>query len=189
MTLDTSRCRFFIALLPPLEIQDYANQIKEYFAQNYHSRGAKKSPPHITLQPPFEWQLENLPMLETALASFAATRIAVPITLKNFGAFPPRVVYINVIKTSELMTLQQDLRTDCDASLGIINPDIPTRSFVPHMTVALRDLTQQNFDTAWAEFQTRQVEYEFTIPQLTLLRHDGKRWNVSAEFAFAPQKN
>jgi 2'-5' RNA ligase len=187
MTLDTLRRRFFIALLPNLEIQDYADQIKEYFAQNYHSIGAQKSPPHITLQLPFEWEIEALPILEQALTSFAATQIAVPITLNGFGAFPPRVIYINVLKTPQLLALQQDLMTYCEASLGIVNPVSPTRSFVPHMTVAVRDLTKQNFDAAWAEFQTRQVNYEFTAPQLTLLMHDGQRWNVSAEFAFAPQ--
>jgi 2'-5' RNA ligase len=48
--------RFFIALLPPQMIQDYANQIKQYFAEQYTSQGAQKSPPHITLQPPFVWE-------------------------------------------------------------------------------------------------------------------------------------
>lgn len=32
---------FFIALLPPQEIQDYANQIRQYFSDHYASRGAK----------------------------------------------------------------------------------------------------------------------------------------------------
>lgn len=187
MTLDTSRCRFFIALLPPLEIQDYANQIKEYFAQNYHSLGAQKSPPHITLQPPFEWEIEALPILEQALASFAATQIVVPITLKGFGAFPPRVIYINVLKTPQLLALQQDLMAYCEASLGIINPVSKTRPFAPHLTVAFRDLSKQNFRVAWHEFHNREVEYEFISKQLTLLIHDGKRWNVSAEFPFLLQ--
>jgi 2'-5' RNA ligase len=187
MTLDTSRRRFFMALLPNLEIQDYANQIKEYFAQNYHSIGAQKSPPHITLQPPFEWQLEALPTLETALNGFAAHQNQVPITLNGFGAFPPRVIYINVLKTAELLALQQALMTYSQESFGIVTPVSQTRAFVPHMTVAFQDLTKENFDAAWAEFQTRQVKYEFTVPQLTLLIHDGKRWNIHAEFPFAPQ--
>lgn len=189
MTLDTSIRRFFIALLPPLEIQDYATQIKEYFAQNYHSRGAQKSPPHITLQPPFEWKIEALPILEQTLASFAATQIAVPITLNGFGAFPPRVIYINVLKTPQLLALQQDLMAYCEASLGIIAPVSQTRPFAPHLTVAFRDLSKQNFRVAWGEFYNREVEYEFIATQLTLLVHDGKRWNVSAEFPFAPPED
>lgn len=189
MTLDNSIRRFFIALLPPLEIQDYAAQIKEYFAQNYHSIGAQKSPPHITLQPPFEWKIEALATLEQALTSFAATQIAVPIVLNGFGAFPPRVIYIKVLRTPQLLALQQDLMAYCETSLGIIAPVPQTRPFAPHLTVAFRDLSKQNFRLAWHEFHNREVEYEFISAQLTLLIHDGNRWNVSSEFPFAHPEN
>ncbi|NEQ22092.1 MAG: 2'-5' RNA ligase family protein [Microcoleus sp. SIO2G3] len=179
-----SKRRFFIALVPPLEIQDYANEIKEYFAQTYDSRAAQKSPPHITLQPPFEWQLDELPLLEQSLKTFAQSRTPVPITLQRFGAFVPRVIFINVLKTPELLTLQNELMTYCKASLGIIEPVSKTRPFAPHMTVAFRDLTKQKFRAAWSEFQHRTLEFEFTATELTLLIHDGRRWNVSASFPF-----
>jgi len=185
--LDNSKHRFFIALLPPLNIQDYANEIKEYFAQNHNSRSAQKSPPHITLQAPFEWQIDTVPILEQALANFADTQMPVPITLNGFGAFPPRVIYINVLKTPELLALQQDLMAYCEASLDIIDPVSKTRPYAPHLTVAFRDLSKQNFRAAWHEFHNRQVEYEFIASQLTLLIHDGKRWKVRAEFPFLAQ--
>lgn len=183
-SLTQSKRRFFIALVPPLEFQDYANEIKEYFAQTYNSRAAQKSPPHITLQPPFEWQLDELPLLKQSLKTFAQPRTAVPITLQGFGAFAPRVIYINVLKTPELLTLQNELMTYFEASLGIIEPVSKTRPFSPHMTVAFRDLTKQNFRAAWTEFQHRALEFEFTAAELTLLIHDGRRWNVSASFPF-----
>ncbi|MDP5016367.1 MAG: 2'-5' RNA ligase family protein, partial [Dolichospermum sp.] len=63
--------RFFIALLPPQEIQEYANDIKHYFADKYACHSAKKSPPHITLQPPFEWSDTLVTNLETSLQAFA----------------------------------------------------------------------------------------------------------------------
>jgi 2'-5' RNA ligase len=187
-SLNQSKRRFFIALLPPLEIQDYANEIKQYFAQTYESRAAQKSPPHITLQPPFEWQLDTLPVLEQCLKTFADTRTPVPVTLNGFGAFVPRVIYINVLKTPELLTLQQDLMAYLETSLGIFDQVSKTRPFAPHMTVAFRDLTRQNFRAAWSEFQHQQLKFEFTASQLTLLIHDGRQWNVSAEFPFLAQE-
>ncbi|MGK7915884.1 MAG: hypothetical protein AB4038_10100 [Prochloraceae cyanobacterium] len=39
---------FFIALLPPEEIQQNVTKIQQHFAQVYSSRAALKSPPHIT---------------------------------------------------------------------------------------------------------------------------------------------
>ena len=180
-----SKSRFFIALLPPQEIQDCVKEIQQYFGDRYASYGAQKSPPHITLQPPFEWLPEQVPVLEQCLSTFALNRESVPVTLNRFGAFPPRVIYVNVLKTQELLTLQTDLMAHLETLLGIGDPVSKTRAFSPHMTVAFRDLTRQNFKAAWPEFQQRQLHFEFTSGYLTLLLHDGKRWNVSAEFPFS----
>lgn len=183
-SLDNSKRRFFIALLPPEEIQDCAKEIQEYFAQTYDSRGAQKSPPHITLQPPFEWQVDNVLILEQCVKTFADTRKVVPVTLKGFEAFKPRVIYINVIKTPELLMLQKDLMVYMKASLGIVDRVSESRSFTPHMTVAFRDLTKKAFYEAWKEFERRPLNFEFTASGLTLLIHDGSQWNVSKFFRF-----
>ncbi|MFN6570733.1 2'-5' RNA ligase family protein [Dendronalium sp. ChiSLP03b] len=175
---------FFIALLPPQDIQEYANQIKQYFAENYASRHAQKSPPHVTLQPPFKWVDNNLSVLEASLREFAKEQKSVPMTLSGFAAFPPRVIYIDVVKTPELLNLQADLMNQVEANLGIVDEVGKKRPFAPHMTVAFRDLTRQNFKAAWPEFENRQLYFEFTADKLTLLIHDGKRWNIKSEFAF-----
>jgi 2'-5' RNA ligase len=173
--------RYFVALLPPQHIQDCANEIKQYFADRYASSGAKKSPPHITLQPPFEWADSNVSLLEDSLNQFASSREYIPVTLHNFAAFVPRVIYIDVVQSPELMDLQADLMAYVE-NLGII--DTQNRSFTPHLTVAFRDLTKQNFKKAWREFVARQLHFEFKCHRLTLLLHDGKRWNVKTEFSF-----
>ncbi len=110
-----------------------------------------------------------------------------PVNLSGFGAFAPRVIYINVLKTPELLALQKDLMQYVETSLGIVEKVSKTRPFAPHMTVAFRDLTKQNFRKAWSEFQNRPLEFDFTASQLKLLIHDGRRWNVSAEFPFLAQ--
>lgn len=183
--MNQSKSRFFIALLPPLEIQDYVNQVKQHFADYYASHSAQRSPPHITLQPPFELVDGQVSALEQCLEAFANNQGSVPVTLKGFGAFPPRVIYINVTKTQELLNLQADLMVHLETRLGIVDPVSKARPFSPHMTVAFRDLTRQNFRAAWSEFQQRQLQFEFLASYLTLLLHDGKRWNVSAEFLFS----
>jgi 2'-5' RNA ligase len=182
--LSTANGRFFIALLPSQAIQDYANEVKQVFVDRYNSRAALKSPPHITLQPPFEWSVEALPLFNQRLSEFAAQVAPIPITLSGFGAFVPHVVYINVIKSASLLTLQAALSSHLETSLGIVDAVGKTRSFTPHITVGFRDLTPENFKLAWAEFQHRPLELEWTATQLTLLRHDGQRWTVANEFPF-----
>lgn len=181
--------RFFVALIPPQDIQDYANEIKQYFADRYTSSGALKSPPHITLQPPFEWADDNLLVLEASLKEFASEQQQVAITLKGFNAFAPRVIYINVVRSQELLTLQADLMAYTESNLRIVDKVSKTRPFAPHLTVAFRDLTKQNFKAAWPEFENRQLHFEFTADKLTLLLHDGKRWNIKREFAFLSGSN
>jgi len=183
--LSAATARFFIALLPSQAIQDEVNAIKQVFVDRYNSRAALKSPPHITLQPPFEWSLEAITGLSETLREFAVQTLPMPIALSGFGAFVPRVIYINVIKSSPLLMLQTALATHLETSLGIVDAVGKARSFTPHMTVGFRDLTKENFKLAWAEFQHRPFEVEWLATHLTLLQHDGQRWTVHSEFPFA----
>ncbi|CBN55578.1 MULTISPECIES: 2'-5' RNA ligase family protein [Kamptonema] len=180
--------RYFIALLPPQEIQEQITKIKQYFAEKYASSGALKSPPHITLQPPFKWVTAEIDKVEECLEKFALAHHPIPITLSGFAAFPPRVIYVNPLKTQALLALEKDLSAYLETNLGIFDPVAKTRSFTPHMTVAFRDLTKQNFKAAWLEFENRSLNFEFTVSQLTLLIHDGECWNISREFLFSPIK-
>jgi 2'-5' RNA ligase len=186
--LEKTKGRFFIALVPPQAIQNQAREIQHYFAQTYSSRKALNSPPHITLQPPFEWELDEMPVLEETLKAFAETRLPVPVSLKGFGAFTPRVIFINVLKSPELLTLQKDLMAHMEASLEIVDARSRSRPFAPHLTLAFRDLTRQNFRKSWPEFEHREFDIEFTASKITLLAHDGRRWNIRQSFSLAAGK-
>jgi len=176
--------RYFIALLPPQEIQAAVNQIKQHFADCYASCKAQNSPPHITLQPPFEWAIPQTSLGQCLLA-FAPRYSSVPIQLSGFGAFTPKVIYIQVVKTPELLALQAELSAYLERELKIVDAAAKKRAYAPHLTVAFRDLTQPNFWAAWSEFQHQPFQVEFTASALTLLLHDGQRWQIHADFPFA----
>ena len=180
--MNPSKQRFFIALVPPDDIQQHITEIKLYFAEHYNSRGALNSPPHITLQPPFHSLAEDVPKLEECLNQFAVNRRPIPITLSGFAAFAPRVIYVDVVKSPELLEIHSYLMSYRSANLGIVDRVSQSRPFVPHMTVGFRDLTKDNFQTAWLEFAGRSLHFEFTASALTLLIHDGSRWNISNQF-------
>jgi 2'-5' RNA ligase len=180
--MSPSKQRFFIALVPPPDIQQHITEIKLYFAEHYNSRGALNSPPHITLQPPFEWLVADIPKLEESLNQFSANRLSIPVTLSGFAAFAPRVIYVDVVKSPELLQIHKDLMIYMEAYFAIVDRVSQSRPFVPHMTVAFRDLTKQNFQTAWLEFAGRSLHFEFTASALTLLLHNGSRWNISNQF-------
>jgi 2'-5' RNA ligase len=178
-----AKSQFFVALVPPQEIQDYANGVISELGDRYRTR-TSKAPPHVTLQPPFEYALAQVDQLERYLANFAVRRSPIPVMLSGFGAFSPRVLYINVFQTTELLLTQAELMAELERSLQIIDPKSKNRSFSPHLTVASRNLTRQSFKQAWADLQPRRVEFEFVGDRLTLLIHDGQRWQIRSEFYF-----
>lgn len=181
-----AQTRFFLALIPPAELQTYAETVIKALEQRYCTRTAK-APPHITLQPPFLWPQVTLPNLERHLERFTRQHAAVPVQLTGFGAFAPRVLYINVVKTPELLQLQTALMNMLEAELGIVDSQSKHRSFTPHLTVASRHLTRQTFRQAWAELQTETIEFEFLARWLSLLIHNGQCWQVHADFLLGEQ--
>ena len=174
--------RFFIALIPPQDIQDYAARVIQDLTNRYGTATAK-APPHVTLQPPFMWQMATLSDLEQCLQNFVQTRSPVPVTLSGFGAFPPRVLYLNVLKTPELLSLQADLMNQLESQLGITDPTTKQRGFSPHLTVASRNINKPIFKQAWSELQPQSIEFQFRSDRITLLLHDGQRWQVRSEFS------
>ncbi|WP_254568438.1 2'-5' RNA ligase family protein [Oscillatoria sp. HE19RPO] len=180
--ISTDPTLYFIALLPPEAIQEEVTGYKQHFAENYQTRQALKSPPHVTLQPPFEWEVQKQGLLEEFLRGFAKVRTLVPMVLSGFGSFPPRVVYINVKKTPELLLFQSELAADLNSSLGIYDPKSKGRSFSPHMTIAFKDLRRHHFNMGWAEFKDRELYYECSASHLTLLVFQDRRWHICGEF-------
>jgi len=57
---------FFVALLPPEDLQREISAFKKHIANTWGACHALKSPPHITLQPPFDWPENELASLKNA---------------------------------------------------------------------------------------------------------------------------
>ena len=180
-----SKQLFFIAILPPLEIQDTVTAIKEHFAQVYDSKAALKSPPHITLQPPFNWEPANLDQLQETLEEFSTAQTIFPVTLNGFAAFPPRVIYVDVERTQPLQAIQKELMQTLESKLNISHKAAKNRPFAPHMTVGFKDLSKTNFAKAWAEFADKKFQTNFVALELTLLQFDqtvAKKWQIVATY-------
>ncbi|MGB3612880.1 MAG: 2'-5' RNA ligase family protein [Elainellaceae cyanobacterium] len=176
--------RFFVALLLPLEVETYANRVIAELGDRYRTRTAKAAP-HITLQPPFLWKTDaqSLDALGQEVKAIAAAHPPVPVSLSGFGAFKPRVVYLNVNKTEALLGLQAGVAHHLAAQLNIVDPTA-NRGYSPHVTVASRNLSPTLFRRIWDELQDRPVQFEFLCDRLTLLVYK-ERWYTHSEYALA----
>ena len=95
---------------------------------------------------------------------------------KKFNAARPAPGFV------ELQLLLVDrLQTQC----GVAEKVSRRRHYHPHLTIAFRDLKRRQFGALWEEVRERSVHYAFTVTNLTLLWHDGKRWQVDCEFALS----
>ncbi len=177
--------RFFVGLLPPEEVRVKANEIKGVMRDRYASKAAFRSPPHVTLLAPFDWPVRDVANLGSALNAFAATQAPIPMTLNGFAAFAPHVIYINVVKRDRLMTVQSKLLDYLEEQIGLVSKRDRNRSFVPHLTVAFRDLKPNMFRKAWSVFEHQEIHFDFTVHQLTLLAYDGKMWTAKEHYDFA----
>lgn len=176
---------YFIALLPPAALQREVTELKRYIEQQWGPRHGLKSPPHITLQPPFEWPPQRLPALLSALEAFAGSQTPFPVHLRGFGAFPPRVIFIRPLEDESLESLFRELTAHLKYALGFEDPR-NNRPFHPHMTLAHRDLEARDFPGIWAHFREQAFERDFTPEGLTLLEAvSGGGWEPRKVFPFA----
>lgn len=181
--MQNSESLYFIALIPPQPVYNEALNLKQYFKTTYKSKASLNSPPHITLHMPFKWKDHKENSLTEALARFAKQHQPVEITLNNFNAFEPRVIFIDVVKEENLALLQKQLKRFCMTELNLFNADYKELAFHPHITLAFRDLKKPAFYEAWAEFKEKKFEATFTATELVLLKHDGKVWNALKTFS------
>ena len=173
-----SESLYFIAILPPQEIQDEITAFKNEIAQKFDSKHALNSPPHITLHMPFKWKDKKFDQLQEVIRSINDRLVPFKIELYDFDFFEPRVVFVNVIGTEELDNLQKTVITACRKELKLDNGNYKDRPFHPHVTVGFRDLRKARFYEAKSEFENRKVYFEFMTSEITLLKHDGKQWKV-----------
>jgi len=171
---------YFIALLPTAEAGKEIIRLKQEFAEKYGARHAVKVMPHITLQVPFTAD----PLLEKTitgeLTDFAATLSPFEVTLNGFGAYPhkeQKVLYINVEKGAAIMETHRKLMSFLRKEFAFSNM-LARDNFTPHITVAFKDLTPEQFQAAWPEYEHRSFRLSFKVNNLYFLRHNGVSWEV-----------
>lgn len=174
---------YFIALIPPSEIREHVMLLKNEMKDSYGAAHALKSPAHITLVMPFKRQEAEENLLFRSLKNFATEIQAFPIQLEDFDAFPPRVIFIKVLNHQPLIEFRQKLVQKLKTESGFTQEEIGSR-FHPHMTIATRDLPEEQFVLANREFLKRKFNAGWTADSISLLKHQGERWEIFKDFGF-----
>src|SRR5215204_1954875 len=148
---------YFVALVLPAPLNERVLYWKKLMHQQYQCKVGLKSPAHITLVPPFWMNEEKEAELLNAVDSLSRTVAPFFISTKNFSAFRPRTIFIDVEKTGSLTSLKESVDNffSLDQSYKV---KVDSRPFHPHITVATRDLFKKSFNDAWPIFEKEKFE-------------------------------
>ena len=141
---------YFIAVVPHKELRKKAKVYSKDFAERFYSLGSYKNFPHITLIKPFPFDENKEDELVDQFSEMDLKTTSFIVDLNNFGCFPNKnnpVIFITPENKEELQKLYDE-----------VQPKMNFHSYAkltPHLTVAYRDLSPENFSLAWEEYQSK----------------------------------
>ena len=169
---------YFIAIVPPRDIQNEITELKRLVADRFESKHALNAPPHITLHMPFRWKDKKIEELHQTIHEINDEFKSFEIELNGFDFFEPRVVFVDVVENQSLNELQKSVVEKCRKKLKLDNADYREKPFHPHVTIGFRDLRKRMFYQAKEYFEGEKLSYKFQAVRIELLRHDGKKWEI-----------
>ena len=168
---------YYLAILAPDDINKEALKWKNFFKEKYRTVVSLRSPAHITLIPPFWMKADLEKNIIDCINEFCKTSESFNIQLKNFSAFAPKTVFIDVLKSDKLEKIHSSLKNFIQSQNKFPITD-NKRVFHPHITLATRDLRKKDFHEAWEIFLEKKYEANWTATGISLLRHNKKNWDV-----------
>jgi len=163
---------YFIAVVPQQKIAEKAKQFSKDFADRFNSVKSYQNFPHITVIKPFHLEDIEEHSLVRKFSEMTIKSRPFDLKLKGFGCFANRtnpVIFIKPENKDELQKLYDEVQQQLNFH--------PISEFHPHLTVAYRDLTFENFKKAWEEYEKKTFEDSFLVDKICLFKHDSKKWN------------
>lgn len=171
---------YLVAILPPKQLSLQIDGIRKECARIFKVYRALKPPVHLTLMfiPGLEETFET-----NLIKCLGAARNFQPFTIQllHYNSFPSNhVVYIDVLANQALQELYKNIKS----ATSPYQKEFKSR-FTPHFTIAYRD-TKTQFEQIASYYSKETFCAEFLTTCFTLLKHDGKQWNILKEFNSKP---
>ena len=159
-----------LAILPPKHISDQIIGFQKELEVKFGAVHVQKVLPHITVIPPFDCEeqlakdfIENL---KGFLSSFDKKHL---IHLDDFQQFDMKTLIVDVAKNVPFERWCKEIKLFFN-SQKIIKQRQEKHFFVPHITIANKDIKKRDLKLAWAEFKARKFQETFLLETLTLLK-------------------
>jgi len=157
--------------LPPKDILVEIEEFKKICMKKFNSKHALRLPAHITLVSPFHSEEQDFFSLKSVLREILKKDITVE--LNGFSYFEKRVIYVDIRRNKELFRLKK--RVD-DKIEKIYKKKLIDDNFLPHITVASKDLTEENFTLAWKYFKDIEYKRIFKAKKIVVFKLEDSGW-------------
>ena len=165
---------FFFAIPMPEVLNDEIREITEEISRKYHTQKALSSEPHITIIPPFWYPSSKIDVLKNVITHVSKFTWEFDIQLNGYKTFPRNVLFIDVLMSEELQQCHDQTYNCLPQELFYKVKRYHT--FHPHITVAFKDISDENFAEAKKEYLPSEFKRSFTFPGLALYKHNRKIW-------------
>ena len=173
-----------IALIIPEPLKTLVIEEQELIRDRWGPKHALRTPPHLTIIPPIEVSDEEITRLWTLAKEIANQTGPFEIEFNGYGAFKPRVVFINLQASSPLEHLYRNWRTSLERNMGHVLEKYPDRPYHPHLTLAHRDVDRVIFSEMWSYFKEKEIKANVTFDRFCILKHHAAGWSIEEEFKF-----
>ena len=171
-----------IAVLPPDEVSTLVRQQQQHIATLWGPKHALRTPPHITLIPPIAVTETERDVLWKCAERISKKTTSFPLHLDGYSAFKPHVIYIRITESNELNQLYTLWRTELMALMPHVLEKYPDRPYHPHMTLAHRDVTPDQFRKIWAYYAEKEFQASFVVDRFWVLRHTKEGWEKERDY-------
>lgn len=158
--------------------EPWGEQLRSYRA-TLGDTTAHGIPTHVTLMPPTQIEVDDLPLIEKHLADASSLNKAFRIHLRGTGTFRPVSPVVFVMLAEGIADCEQLAASVCSGPLEV---DLAF-PYHPHVTIA-HHLGDDSLDRAFDDLAP--FECEFTVDHFSLYVHDADAgWAPTRDFALA----
>lgn len=173
-----------LAIVLPEPAYSWIVEQQNFIATTWGPSRALRTPPHLTLIEPLALSDDQITIVDSLCSTAAATQDIFHISVSGYGAFIPRVVFMNPILPPELLLFQAEMRNKIRELMPEVLKKYQDRAFHPHITLAHRDVHPDQFKLMWKHYEHLHLNLEFRVEKFHALGHRTDGWVIEKEYIF-----
>lgn len=170
--------RFFVAVMADESLAARIETFRAWARETLGCRSGQRTPPHVTLVPPFALPPGSLDGLVSVLTAAALAAVPFVARVEGFNSFGERTLFARVVPGPDWDSLRDVVYGVASSQRPVLaarfpHPRVP---FHPHLTIANRDIPPGSARAALSELRARGFSAEMPVDHIALLQFEGGAW-------------